>query len=382
MSRTDALRHDFVDAQRMPWLTSLDGQGARRATLEETFGFIGVRSSVFYGLYPEDTGYVFLYNVADRGTLWFLRYLPRSWLDASPRRKRRIVRRYSRLRRRFDPEFVKPWDLSKIPARILPHVQVAETIPPWSPRYVPGRRGLFQEVGSHLYLGYPATGGDTKWLTQTLMERFEGQQFVWMHYSQVDHSEHEHGASSQEVVRELREIDQAIHDVYSHVSARGEVDLLVFGDHGCADVVAHHDVLGWLPADLRERSLYYLDSTMARFWCPDAGAREAVREILDAHSDCGTTVSPDVLEGRYRCRYERTIFGDVLFVANPGSLVCPNFFQATPNEVKGMHGYLPEAEDNCAAALLYTGRDVELPARCEMPRLHGVLRELLELDGR
>lgn len=374
----DALRHDFVTDAAMPWLSSLAREGVR-ATVEETFGFIGVRAATFYGLHPDEGGYVFLYEVEEGGGDYgFLRPFPDRLMERFPGIAWRGVRWHTAALRRRDPGYHGPWDLSRVPSHVLKHLRVAERTVPWSDAYLPGRRSVFDRVdGDFLYLGYPRPLGRTDELLAAFHREYAGQRLVWVHFSEPDWEEHAHGASSAEVQESLRAVDAAMREIHDVLAGRGEVRTVAFGDHGCLDVDDTRDVSAALPAAARE-GLHFVDSTMVRVWHDDPAVLAASARALEAAAPGGRVVARAELEARYRCAWSRTTFGDLLFVAAPGQVFVPNFFQGPETAPAGMHGYLPDVPDN-RAALVARGRGAPaLDGVVPMTAVHDVLCAFLE----
>lgn len=373
----DALRHDFPTASAMPWTASLAADGVR-TTVEETFGFIGVRAAAFYGLHPSDAGYVFLYEVdRGRGDYRFLRPFPDRLMDRYPGIAWRGVKWHTAAVRRRDPEYPGPWDLSRVPPKVLKHVRVAERTVPWSPTYLPGRRSVFDAVdGDFLYLGYPKPLGRTDELVSAFHREYTGQRLVWMHFSEPDWREHEHGASSPEVQACLADVDAAMKEVHGRLERDGPVRTVIFGDHGCLDVDASVDVMAALPPRAAA-GLHFVDSTMLRIWSDDAGLLRESAAALEAAAPGGRVVGREELEGRYRCAWNRATFGDLLFVAAPGQVFVPNFFQGPDTAPAGMHGYLPDVPDNRAALVAHGPGIPELDDIEPMTAVHDVLSGFL-----
>lgn len=128
-----------------------------------------------------------------------------------------------------------------------------------------------------------------------------------------------------------------------------DVRLHVFSDHGMADVSAQEDVGERLAArGLRPGvdHLAVLDSTMARVWLLEPSAGPALRSAL--------AEGPGrVLEGadlaRWGCRFAGDEYGELIYLAPPGTLIFPNHMGARP--VRGMHGYDPAAPASRACYL-------------------------------
>jgi len=124
-----------------------------------------------------------------------------------------------------------------------------------------------------------------------------------------------------------------------------EVRLLVFGDHGMADVVGVHDLQRPLEAlGLRspEEVLYFIDSTMVRVWSFRAGVRERVEALL-AEARCGRILTDEECADLGVLFPDRR-YGETIFLADPGQIFVPSFMgDSAP---RGMHGYHPADIDS------------------------------------
>lgn len=153
-----------------------------------------------------------------------------------------------------------------------------------------------------------------------------------------------------------------------------EVDLLVFGDHGMAPVVGVHDLwsrLAALPFSVPREWLYFLDSTMARFWFSHPGAETAVRTLL-AGETYGRVLAAEELTA-LGAAFPDADYGELIFLLDEGHILAPSFMGAEP--VRGMHGYHPRA--TASFTTLVTNRG-ELPYPHNLYELHGTLRASIE----
>lgn len=124
-----------------------------------------------------------------------------------------------------------------------------------------------------------------------------------------------------------------------------EVRTLVFGDHGMADVTATYDLYGELralPHRVPQDLLYFLDSTMARFWFFRPGLREELSARLSA-KPYGRILSDE------ECRELGILFpdrryGELIFLTDPGAILVPSFMGR--DAPRAMHGYHPADEDS------------------------------------
>jgi hypothetical protein len=387
MILVDGLRHDWASAERMPFTGSLAERGRRR-TLRDTFGFVGIRAAIFHGLEPSESGMVFLYARAPdarSSEFRWVRHLPRALY------RRPFVRGFQagwdRLRARLQPGEIPIWTFNAIPHDLAPRFRFGEPYHPRHPRYLPGRRSFFDRFGPGevLYLAYP----DREQRTQPLLDRFVRQarpetRFSYVHFAELDWEQHRSGPDGAPVQRVLSQIDRAIESLHAHALRLwpGPVRFLIFGDHGAVLADKTFDIESHLGLDpeapeARRGIDYFIDSTMARFWFDEstrsrqAGFREALSGL-----DCGRIVSPADLP-QLGCRYDRNTFGDLFFCLNEGWCFFPSFFHRD-HSPPGMHGYLPDVQDNNGALVLCTerGPTPELPERIlEMTDLHRILTD-------
>lgn len=149
-----------------------------------------------------------------------------------------------------------------------------------------------------------------------------------------------------------------------------EVRLFIFGDHGMAPVAGHHDIwsgLRSLEARAPDEYLYFLDSTMARFWFFSDKARAEVTAFLQ-EQEFGRILPGPELEA-LGCAFPGNEYGEVIFLLKEGRILLPSFMGSQP--VRGMHGYHPDDAHSHTALVTNTGL-----AACpkDLPALHKILR--------
>lgn len=153
--------------------------------------------------------------------------------------------------------------------------------------------------------------------------------FLFLHFPELDPVTHSLGIESISRIEFTRRLDLMISKIIRMV--RNNSYVIVFSDHGMVDVKGHIDVsskiseIGHLGGDF----MIFLDSIMARFWVSKASLSEKITQTLDAEINgeivrCG---SPELND----------VFGDLMFVCNPGYILFPNYYDQKPP--KAMHGY-------------------------------------------
>ncbi len=123
-----------------------------------------------------------------------------------------------------------------------------------------------------------------------------------------------------------------------------EVRLFVFGDHGMADVRAESDLMPRVEAlGLRVPgdALYFIDSTMARFWFPRPELRPRVEELL--HATPGGRILADEECARLGVLFPDRRYGELIYLADAGTIFVPSFMG--PTGCRAMHGYHPADVD-------------------------------------
>lgn len=172
--------------------------------------------------------------------------------------------------------------------------------------------------------------------------------FAYLFLGRLDGILHAYGTESRHVIEHLSWYEARIRDLYRTATRNyGEVHLYVFSDHGMTDVIQTCDLIGLvgkLGLEFGKDYVTVYDSTMARFWFPRSGARDAIVNAL-AGVPCGRVLSRDEL-AKYGCDFPGNTYGELFFLMNPGVLICPSFMGDRP--LAGMHGYDPEHKDSKA----------------------------------
>jgi hypothetical protein len=150
-----------------------------------------------------------------------------------------------------------------------------------------------------------------------------------------------------------------------------EVRAFVFGDHGMAPVHGVRDLRSELESagyGVGGPVLYFLDSTMARFWFRAASDRRRVEDLLARHA-WGRVLGPGELES-LGVFFSDGRHGELIFLLDEGEILVPSFMGSRP--VQGMHGYHPDARHSVTVLLSNT---VDRPYPANLVELHALLRD-------
>jgi hypothetical protein len=133
------------------------------------------------------------------------------------------------------------------------------------------------------------------------------------YFGELDKIGHKFGTKSKEIIETIKKIDKKISKINFD---------LIFSDHGMIEITDFVSV--------PETENCFIDSDMARYW---GGKKELenIRKKLPLNK--GKIIN---------CKNK--IYGELIFLANSGVLISPNYWQGS-KKIKGMHGYNPKQKD-------------------------------------
>jgi Type I phosphodiesterase / nucleotide pyrophosphatase len=174
---------------------------------------------------------------------------------------------------------------------------------------------------------------------------------AYLYLAGMDGVLHAEGTQSERVTQKLQWYETKLTELVAQARKHyGDVRLHVFSDHGMTDVtstcnlMARIDSLGLVWGE--DYAAVY-DSTMARFWLLSERAQQAIPPALAVERQ-GRVLTGSELR-TFGCDFPDRRYGEVLFLLNPGVLLCPSFMGARP--IKGMHGYDPSDPHSAASYL-------------------------------
>lgn len=383
--QVDALRHDHVTENDAPFLWELRRQGCS-GKLQPTFGF-EPDAAYLAGLYPDecDGGAHYWYE-PEVTPFGIARCLP-GFLDHLPPWPKKLFRRLLTAWVRSTPAY-RYESVANIPLRMLPFLAPASKHLPCEPEYLecPTIFSLCDDHGIP-WLFHAGPSCPVKIAAGVERLRFELKPpigFAFWHIGDLDTAGHRYGPDSAERRVATCRVDAGIRDLLLHLkNLYDRIDCVIMGDHGMADVYGMVDVEGALRrAGIRQEQglLYFLDSTMARFWFFDKRVKQVVISVLEKLHGGRILGQADL--DRYHLNYPHNRFGDLFFLADPKVLIWPNFFQGA-EIVKGMHGYAPEFADQQSAFVIHSPQ-ISAPIHFEQPvdmrRIFPTVLGLLALD--
>jgi hypothetical protein len=155
-------------------------------------------------------------------------------------------------------------------------------------------------------------------------------------FGEIDCIAHRKGIASETYTK-------AVYNVIKKISkeASNQDLTLIFSDHGTSDIKKRINLLKILSGctpELGKDYLYFLDSTMCRFWFFDPSSKASIMERLRPF---GHFVTEDE-KRNWGLSFQTNAYFDEILVVTQGVEIYPNFFHPVyPNYIKAVHGYHP-----------------------------------------
>ncbi|MCR4432282.1 MAG: alkaline phosphatase family protein [Tepidanaerobacteraceae bacterium] len=387
--QVDALRYDYISEEDSPFIVALKKNGIS-GSLVPTFGF-EPDAAYFAGLYPEKSeGGAHYWYDPEGSPFGFTKFFP-AWLDRIPQLPELVLRRIVRWaaqKKGRDSYSRCHASTGRIPFRFLKNFGFPIKQLPFQPGFVQGTT-IFDILRTYdipwFYYGSPLHRVGAETVVRRVKEELKPPvQFAFLHIGDLDGVGHRYGPDSRERKEAMRRVDGCIEAIQRIVNGRfDEVNWVIFGDHGMMQVQRYLDIMSpleKLDLKIEKDYLLFLDSTMARFWFFNEKAKQRIGGFLSELED-GRIINGDDRR-RYRIQHPHNKFGDLIFLANPGVLIFPNFYQ-NRHQVKGMHGYAPETPEQ-HSALIISSPQLKYPVRLQEPadmrRLFPTFLTLIGLD--
>lgn len=376
----DAFRPDYLTERTTPFLWRCAQEGEYYSGVEQSLGFCE-RSEILTGLRGDETGFFtaigfdppnspyanlpFLsyLDIVEKVLLFCLNCLPSNFGSRIHKKLRYLVSCRFRKSGILMPSYLIPY--SWLPYFALTEDRIDHRNPAAFP--TPSILTRLEKAGmTYYYAAFSALNmpslykSDCDRLDAVVREsKVSPKDFYLVYIATADSYGHSYGPDSIELQTALRRLDidleRFVHDL-EHTAPGNSY--LFLGDHGMMTVTkkinAEKEISRLLRSfrlQKRRDVLYFLDSTMVRFWAISDKARSLLPDMIatsEVFNGNGTWMNNAAAACNHVPWPDRR-YGDYLWVANPGNLVFPDFFHRhTP--CKGMHGYdphLPESRGMC-----------------------------------
>jgi predicted AlkP superfamily pyrophosphatase or phosphodiesterase len=362
----DAIRYDYVEPVRTPFLSSLGGE-LGLARMRPLLGYSdAIRAAIFTGKYPDEHGYWMEYCYRPESSPYgrLDRLAP---LDALPsdfvRRGTKFVLSKTVVAPRGRKLGYASLSLRHLPFRALGSFD-------WTLRRemsAPAALGvptLFDRLSDAglVWAHLDASKLGTRRLLACIDALPRDTSFVFVYLHQVDMASHLFGLRSRLFERTLARTDALAGEVTARARRRlGELDLSVFSDHGMSSVerIVSYPKL-WRHRAFPSRFCFALDATMVRLWYhdEDPSLRAELRAVV-AGGAPGHFLSR-AEQRDLHLDFDDRLYGDDIYLLEPRTAIFPNFHSML--RPKAMHAYHPDdsEQQGIAIGLPQTSGTVEL----------------------
>jgi hypothetical protein len=357
----DALEAEHVNNRDMPFLYSLAKRyyTSRIATSLTFTQFV----EVFAGLRPQESGIWTMFKKGDKSVYGWTKMV-RPLFDLtkilgmeSLNTKVIDVLTNLRLLLRGKTYFATK---SRIPIRYLHNFTWFSKDSISKEGILTGRKTIFDELSdanmdyAFISLPYIRSGNSSRicskdsdeYAVKKAIEVFRKKRLRYIHIylKGVDSITHKHGLDSPIVKAKRREIDSILERLYRSIKKGNEnAGFMFFSYHGMVKVRGELNIKAELDkANIVEGKDYlgFYESTIARFWCTEMVGKR-IKEALKYVK--GGRVLSDKDRKKFGIDFSSNEYGDVFFLAEPGILLLPNYFQGERGVV-AMHTYEPIRE--------------------------------------
>ncbi len=183
--------------------------------------------------------------------------------------------------------------------------------------------------------------------------------FIPYYIGDIDGAGHRFGGDIDNIKPYLRKIDNQLRELYE-IAIDNAYAFSVLGDHGMVNITKKVDIMESISKLNLKYGIDYeafYDSTSARFWFYNENAKNDITNLIKVFEADGELIDPQNYE-KYRVPFDlkskngESIYGDMIWCANPGVLISPDYFHSSTAEEKGMHGYIKVVEGESTGLLI------------------------------
>ena len=386
----DACKSSYVTEEYMPFLHNLTKEGKYIDKIYPSPGFCE-RSEIFSGLDCFETGNFsaigWLPEYSDYKNMKFTLGLYEFLSKINDRGARAVFRRTK-------PGKSIPLKTYRIPFESLKYFSLTED----------GRRKIIEhedifdilKIEGKSYsdrcftsLAFHKNVSEQKLAEAIFKEIKKNTYFIPAYIGSIDYRGHDFGDDMELMQPHLLKVDQILSEIYSLAMRNGYV-MTVLGDHGMVPVKEKVDIAGSiknLGYILHKDYEMFLDSTYARFWSGNQDIIKKIKQFVsEKYNEKGIVIN------EYTC-FDRGIpidlcaddghgiYGDILWCANPGVIISPDFFNDPNKTIRGMHGYFATDKEHGAGMFVAAGAGIlnRMQNSAQLKDICGELCKLLEI---
>lgn len=339
----DAMPKKYITEESTPYLFNF-GKDQKESWIDPLFAFRGIETTFFTGKWPTSHGVWTEYelnNFSDKRALdltysKIINLTDLLYEDNLMSITRYLINRYIYNKATYNS------GINLIPSHLTNYFTLTQNRSIFDMPDVNSCPTLFNQLtksGIKYSITLPAKiGGDQASFQKILKNIEKKDEFNLYKIGILDKKGHKYGPDTKYFHLTLKQIDNNIKELVTKAEKYSETNVIIFSDHGMAPVNKRIDlftILKPLKYEPLRDYLFFIDSTMVRFWFKDEKIHSYFRELLNKFTfgHCLTIDEYDILKIPRDPKY-----GQLVFVLDEGYIFHPDFFHKN-SVMKGMHGY-------------------------------------------
>lgn len=357
----DAFRYDYLSEKYTPFLYSMSNEGFY-VPLRPILGYSdAIRATVFTGTYPDVHNYWIMYRYSPE-TSPFRMFKALNFIDyiSSDFIKRGLKFTLSATFCKILGEIYNynEFTTHNIPFKVIHFFDFASHKSMLSPRVFRDLPTLFDVLRAHdIKFAYIDSSKLKGKLYHALEMMDPNTQVAMVYLHHLDYAAHRYGVNSPHFWFQLRNMDEMVKSIVNNVKHHldKKLDVIIFSDHGMVETTKFIN-LEWLMLNKKFGSdfLFFLDSTMVRFWYMNSDVKEKVHGLFDKLR-CGAFLSESERR-KLRIHFNHRYYGDDVYLFKPGYSIFPNFMSWL--KPRAMHAYHPKYDHQLGMAM-FCGEELE-----------------------
>ena len=218
-----------------------------------------------------------------------------------------------------------------------------------------------------------------------------GTYFIPLYIGVIDSMGHKYGADMEGLKPYLQIVDCQLKNLYEYAQKKGYA-FSVMGDHGMVPVDKKVNVMSVMEDNSYKKGKDYevfYDSTMVRFWFFNKGTENGIRAILNNNFLEDGFIVDQSNYTKYRIPLDiysatgKPVYGDIVWCANPGVLVSPDYFHSVKESENGMHGYIEVVEGHSTGLFVADSAQLDTieKEKGHSSEVCGLLSQMLEVEA-
>jgi len=406
----DAFRHDYLNEEMAPYLSKSIKYAEYYSRVEQSLGFceraeiltgIGGRESGFFtaiGFDPKNSPFKLhiqlkIFHLFESSLVWVFALFSSKYAAKAKGKVRHFISIYLKsMGIKMSPYY--------IPYAWLKYFSLTEDLidfrnyESFSPPSI--FKALSKNGKSYFYDSFTALnfispyGSDSERLNSVLTDLSISPKDLYLIYiGDIDSIGHKYGPESRELKDAVLRLDSLIENfIGSADKLVTKKSYVIVGDHGMAEVKTYFDaekeikrLTSTIEINLGRDVIFFLDSTMIRFWVINKDIENKFIETLKSSNlfnELGSWMDA-TMALHYGVPWPDRRYGDYLWCANINVAVFPDFFQIN-NRPKGMHGYNPKQEESYGLCMVI-GDDItpSLNNKIKLHDVYGILMRCLRI---